>query len=199
MFKALMKRGALSILWVGLCWIYYLAILGGPFNSLESAERKEYELKSIFESKHRKATNLDAYRDRLRKLMQAQENLRRWLPDAALDGSAVKIPNAEIVATVTEFAARNGVVLRNLDFGDTVTLEFYAQRQLSLGATGRYEQLVSFMHDVLGEGERFFLVRNFAVEGRAKQADVVMRVDLLTFGFLSEDAWEGLTKRVKRK
>ncbi|MCU7935065.1 MAG: type 4a pilus biogenesis protein PilO [Candidatus Thiodiazotropha sp. (ex Dulcina madagascariensis)] len=115
---------------------YYL-IIEDQLASLETVQKKELELRSIFETKQAKASNLEAYRKQLEEMKQSFGAMLRQLPD--------KTEVAELLVDVSQTGLASGLEFELFKPQGEVPREFYAELPIQIIVTGEYHEFGSFI------------------------------------------------------
>lgn len=162
--------------------IVVIAAIGGAgyyfktsdqLKSLKSVEAEEQNLRQTFESKQRKAANLDAYKAQLAEMKRILQAMLRQLP------SKTEMP--DLLVDISQTALATGIDNELFEPGAEVIKDFYAEKPISLRMIGTYHQFGHFvsgvaslprvviltMHDISlspsGDG-----IGNLVLEGTAK-------------------------------
>ena len=109
---------------------------------LKTVEFKEQELRTTFETKARRASQLDAYEKQLTEMQQSFGNLMLQLP------SQTEIPS--LIIDISEKGVSNGLEIVLFEPLKEVSKEFYAEKPIKLIALGTYNQLATFVSDISG-------------------------------------------------
>jgi type IV pilus assembly protein PilO len=154
--------------------------------TLETAQKKEVELKRVFEFKQKKAANLDALRDQLKEMKESFGNLLRLLLDISQSGLSAGLefelfkPGAEQVA------------------------EFYAIQPISIRVTGTYHEFGNFISTVAAL-PRIVTQHDVSIAPKSTAAaaagggDLVMNMIAKTYRYLEEEEIEAAAAANKGK
>jgi type IV pilus assembly protein PilO len=107
---------------------------------LEQAENTERDLKTEFETKQRKAVNLNAYREQMRDMCSSFRGMLRQLP------TSTEIPG--LIDDISQSEAYSGLEFRETKYLDERKAEFYTEKPVSIEVTGDYHQLGMFISRV---------------------------------------------------
>lgn len=118
---------------------YKLVITDG-INELSSAESKEKELRSTFETKQKRASQLSAYEDQLKEMELSFGNMMQQLP------SSTEIP--ALILDISEKGVSNGLEIELFEPLAEESKEFYAEKPIKLNALGSYKELATFVSDI---------------------------------------------------
>jgi type IV pilus assembly protein PilO len=107
---------------------------------LVTAQEKETELKSVFEIKQRKASNLEALREQLKDMKESFGNLLRLLPNKTeIEGLLVDISQSGLAA---------GLEFELFKPSAEQVADFYAIQPISIRVTGTYHEFGNFISSV---------------------------------------------------
>jgi|WetSurSiteA1Bulk_404760.scaffolds.fasta_scaffold45778_2 type IV pilus assembly protein PilO len=155
----------------------------GGMETLDSAKRKETELRGVFTTKKNQAINLEAYKNQLADIQQAFGALLKQLPN-----------KQEMDALITD--VNQAGLGRGLQFelfkpeAETVS-EFYAETPISVKVTGGYHDIAAFVSDV-SKLSRIVTLQNIVMEP-TKDGMLNMDATVKTYRYLDEE--ELITRR----
>ena len=109
-------------------------------DQLERAEREEAELRQTFESKQRKAANLDAYKTQLAEMERILQAMLRQLP------SRTEMP--DLLVDISQTALATGIDNELFEPRAESVKEFYAEKPIALRMVGTYHQFGHFVSGV---------------------------------------------------
>lgn len=104
---------------------------------LDQAQAAEAELKISFESKQRKASNLDAYRQQLAEMQESFGAMLRQLPN--------KTEVASLLVDVSQTGLANGLEFELFQPNQELTQDFYAELPIDIRVTGNYHDFGRFI------------------------------------------------------
>jgi len=164
---------------------------------LETAQKKEIELKGVFEIKQRKAANLKALRDQLKDIKESFGNLLRLLPNKTeIEGLLVDISQSGLAA---------GLEFELFKPNSEQVAEFYAIQPISIRVTGTYHEFGNFISTVAAL-PRIVTQHDVNMTPRSKgavegHAELVMNMIAKTYRYLEEEEIEAVasTKKGKRR
>jgi type IV pilus assembly protein PilO len=107
---------------------------------LERAENKERDLKTEFETKQRKAVNLNAYREQMKDMCSSFRGMLRQLP------TSTEIPG--LIDDISQSEAYSGLEFKETKYLQERKAEFYTVKPVSIEVTGDYHQLGMFISRV---------------------------------------------------
>ena len=107
---------------------------------LETSQKKEVELKRVFEIKQRKAANLEPLREQLKEMKESFGNLLRLLPNKTeIEGLLVDISQSGLSA---------GLEFELFKPSAEQVAEFYAIQPIAIRVTGTYHEFGNFVSSV---------------------------------------------------
>jgi len=120
----------------------YKLVITKSIEELESLEHKEVELRTTFETKQKRASQLVAYEKQLEEMQHSFGTLMQQLP------SSTEIP--ALILDISEKGVSNGLEIELFEPLAEVLKEFYAEKPIKLIALGTYQQLATFVSDISG-------------------------------------------------
>lgn len=118
----------------------YKFVITDSINTLDAAESKEKELRSTFETKQKRASQLLAYEDQLKEMELSFGNMMQQLP------SSTEIP--ALILDISEKGVSNGLEIELFEPLPEESKEFYAEKPIKLSALGSYKELATFVSDI---------------------------------------------------
>ena len=133
---------------IGLCVIIGLLIVGLSWwvfvrdqrDELASLERTESELRTEFETKQGRASNLEPLKLQLAQMEQQLQQMLRQLP------SKTEMP--DLIVDISQTALATGISNELFQPGPEQPKEFYAEKPISLRMVGTYHQFGGFVSGV---------------------------------------------------
>lgn len=133
---------------IGFCVIVGLLIIGLVWwlfvrdqrSELERLERTESDLRSEFETKQGRASNLEPLKLQLAQMEQQLQQMLRQLP------SKTEMP--DLIVDISQTALATGIQNELFKPGPEVPKEFYAEKPISLRMVGTYHQFGAFVSGV---------------------------------------------------
>jgi type IV pilus assembly protein PilO len=133
---------------IGVILILCIAIIGGGYYfdtqdqlvELEKVEAREGELRKTFESKQKKAANLEAYKKQLEQMRKTFGDLLRKLP------SKTEIPG--LIVDVSQTGLASGLEIDLFRPDKEVKKDFYAEKPIQITVNGSYHEFGNFVSDV---------------------------------------------------
>lgn len=118
----------------------YWFIIEDKAPRLQRAEAEEVDLRSTFESKQRKAANLEDYKAQYKQMVQSFGTMLRQLP------GETEIPSLIVDISQTGLAA--GLQERLFQPLPEITKDFYAEKPIRIRLTGSYHEIANFVSGV---------------------------------------------------
>lgn len=119
--------------------VYYLDTTD-QIQRLESAEKKELDLKSEFETKQKKAVNLLAYRAQMKDMCESFRGMLRQLP------TNTEIPG--LIDDISQSEAYSGLEFQQTKYLQERKAQFYTEKPVQIEVSGDYHQLGLFVSRV---------------------------------------------------
>jgi type IV pilus assembly protein PilO len=147
---------------------------------LDQAKNRENELKSEFETKARKAANLEAYEQQLEEMRQSFGAMLRQLPN--------KTEVADLLVDVSQTGLASGLEFDLFKPQGEVPLEFYAELPISIKVRGTYHEFGAFVSGVAAL-PRIVTIHDIAIQPAGKDAandELSMELTAKTYRYLDE-------------
>lgn len=163
--------------------IYYLNT-ESQLLRLEQERKSEVDLRQSFETKQRKAANLEAYRQQLEEMKESFGAMLRQLPD--------KTEVAALLVDVSQTGLAAGLEFQLFQPEGEQSKDFYAELPINVRVTGRYHDFGRFIsglaalprivtiHDVK--------IGNTAGETGAEGSKLALQATVKTYRYLDEAA-----------
>ena len=128
--------------------IVFSAVLGlvyyfdtqDQIDHLDREKVKEQGLKGEFETKQRKAVNLQSYRDQMGEMCDSFRHMLRQLP------TSTEIPG--LIDDISQSEAYSGLEFQETKYLKERKAEFYTEKPVSIQVSGNYHQLGMFVSRV---------------------------------------------------
>jgi len=162
---------------VGLVVAGYHFIIKKQISTLESVEKKEPGLKTVFLDKKALAINLEAYK---RQMVEAEETfgvLLKQLPNQS------EIP--DLLIDMTQVGLSRGLQFQQIRPGNVVQKDFYAEKLVNVKATGTYHQVAGFVSDIAAL-QRIINVDNFTLSRNQDTDELTLNAVTKTYHYLDE-------------
>ncbi|MFZ1344028.1 type 4a pilus biogenesis protein PilO [Thiothrix eikelboomii] len=137
-----LKAVVITALMGVILFLGYKLIITNSIEELDGLERKELELRTTFETKQKRASQLAAYEKQLAEMQHSFGTLMQQLP------SGTEIP--ALILDISEKGVSNGLEIELFEPLAEVLKEFYAEKPIKLIALGTYQQLATFVSDISG-------------------------------------------------
>lgn len=159
---------------------YYL-IIEDQMNNLETVQNTEQKLRSEFETKQGKASNLDAYRQQLEEMKQSFGTMLRQLPD--------KTEVAELLVDVSQTGLASGLEFELFKPLEEIPKEFYAELPIEIVVKGKYHEFGNFISG-LAALPRIVTIHDIRIargDSKKGNSDLVLRATAKTYRYLDEE------------
>lgn len=165
-------------------------------NSLETLEKKETELKQLFEIKQAKAANLDSYKTQLNDIQKTFGSLLSQLPS--------KNEVADLLTDITQTGLTNGLEFDYFKPLPERPKEFYAELPIDLTVRGQYHEFGKFMSSVASL-PRIVTIHDFTIKKvvtqktpkSRKHSELVLEANAYTYRYLDEKELSELSGKNK--
>jgi type IV pilus assembly protein PilO len=107
---------------------------------LETAEKKEAELKTIFELKNNQAANLGAYQEQLKTIKQKLSDIIKQMP--------LEEEIAGLLIDISQTGVASGLEFKLFKPAPAVVKDFYSELPINIEVTGEYDELCEFISGV---------------------------------------------------
>ncbi|NOT11888.1 MAG: type 4a pilus biogenesis protein PilO [Methylococcaceae bacterium] len=163
-------------------------------DELEATEKKEPELKLLFETKQKKAVNLQDYKEQLA------------LIEASLDEMIRQMPTEEEVASllvdISQTGLASGLEFKLFKPAAPIVKDFYSELPINIQVRGKYEELGLFVSG-LASLPRIVTVHdvNIVPQNKDKSGVMLMTAMVKTYneGSKTDAAGSGAKKKRSRK
>ncbi|HEY5701271.1 MAG TPA: type 4a pilus biogenesis protein PilO [Gammaproteobacteria bacterium] len=152
---------------------------------LQTTEKKEVDLKQVFETKQRKAANLEPLKAQLEEMKQTFGDLLRLLPNRTeIEGLLVDISQSGLAA---------GLEFQLFKPAAEQPAEFYAIQPIQIRVIGGYHQLAAYVSAVAAL-PRIVTQHDISITPAGKSGtgeNLVMSMTAKTYRYLEEDEISG--------
>ncbi len=161
---------------------------------LDKVEKTEADLKAEFETKARKAANLEAYEQQLEEMRQSFGAMLRQLPN--------KTEVADLLVDVSQTGLASGLEFDLFKPQAEVPRDFYAELPISIKVRGTYHEFGAFVSGVSAL-PRIVTIHDIAIlppakegkdTGTASSDDLVMELTAKTYRYLDENEQKTATE-----
>lgn len=115
--------------------IYYDTL--AQLQQLEVLQKKESELKAIFEFKNSQSENLSAYQEQLTQIEQQLQNIIKQMP--------LEEEVAGLLTDITQTGIKSGLEFKLFKPAPAVKQDFYSELPINIEVVGKYEELLLFI------------------------------------------------------
>ena len=179
------KAITLSVFAALILGIGYVMDTSSQASVLEAAEKKESELKQLFELKQAKAANLESYKQQLEEIQKTFGSLLNQLP------GKTEVP--DLLIDVTQTGLTNGLEFDFFKPQEEVTKDFYVEFPIELKVRGEYHQFGKFMSGVAGL-PRIVTIHDFTItrsnigdsRSRPVKHELILEANAKTYRYLDE-------------
>ncbi len=146
---------------------------------LTSLEQAENSLKSEFESKQEKASNLEAYKAQLAEMKITFSSMLKQLPG--------KNEVADLLIDISRTGLVNGLEFELFKPESELPIDFYAQLPITMKVSGTFHQFAAFISDV-ASFPRIVTLHNLSMLPLSKGGGkMTMDIVAKTYRYLDED------------
>lgn len=167
---------------LGLGWYYDTK---GQQETLKTAQAREVELKQTFETKQRKAANLEALKRQLEDIKATFGDMLRRLPN--------KTEVAALLVDISQQGLGAGLEFELFKPGNEQPAEFYVELPIQIRVTGTYHQFGTFISGV-SDLPRIVTNHNIQIRTLGEDKGLVMETTAKTYRYMDEDEEQQATK-----
>lgn len=160
-WPAPIKLAIILLLCLVLAGVGYYLDTQNQLTELEGLRAKETELKASFETKQKKAVNLEEYKQQLQQIEESFGDLLRQLPDKT------QVP--DLLVDVSQTGLASGLEFELFRPGAEVPKEFYAELPIDIRVIGDYMEFANFVSG-LASLPRIVTIHNVKITPRNLQA-----------------------------
>lgn len=144
---------------------------------LETAEKKEAELKTIFELKNNQAANLVAYQEQLKTIKQKLSDIIKQMP--------LEEEIAGLLIDISQTGVASGLEFKLFKPAAPVVKDFYSELPINIEVVGEYEELCAFVSG-LAALPRIVTIHDLTISPIdktkiGKHSDMLMAVTVKTY------------------
>jgi len=161
----------------------YLLDTSEQISTLEATQKKETELKQLFEIKQAKAANLESYKTQLKDIQKTFGSLLSQLPS--------KTEVADLLTDITQTGLTNGLEFEYFKPQAEKPREFYAELPIDLTVKGQYHEFGKFMSSV-SSLPRIVTIHDFTITKVKKDPkkrnhdELMLKANANTYRYLDE-------------
>jgi len=130
----------LSVILVLILVAGYFLLIKDKWVELERTQQREFALRSDFEAKQQKASNLEAYQQQIAEMEELLETMFRQLPS--------KTEMDKLLVDVSQTALAAGIDVQLFEPLAEEAKDFYAERPISVRMLGNYHEFGEFVSGV---------------------------------------------------
>ncbi|MGR8929791.1 MAG: type 4a pilus biogenesis protein PilO [Gammaproteobacteria bacterium] len=157
--------GVIVSLLVVIADVYYITV--PQLDELDALERDEANLKTSFETKQKKAINLEDYRDQLKQIESSLGEMLKQMP--------TKAEVANLLVDISQTGLASGLEFKLFQPGAAVPKDFYSELPINIQVVGKYEELGLFVSGVAAL-PRIVTVHNVEISPLGKDKDGTMNM-----------------------
>ncbi len=160
-------------------------------DELEVIEKKEPELKLLFEAKQKKAANLQDFKDQLQLIEASLEEMIRQMP--------TEEEVASLLVDISQTGLASGLEFKLFKPAAPIIKDFYSELPINIQVRGKYEELGLFVSG-LASLPRIVTVHdvNIAPLGKDKSGTMLMSAMVKTYNEGVSKGTEGTGTQKKR-
>ena len=184
--------GILFALICGLGWYMYFNPRHEEFDGLVSKER---QIRTEFEQKQERASNLQAYREQLQQIELVLQQMLRQLPG--------KTEMPDLLVDISQTALAAGISNELFEPQPEITKDFYAEKPISLRMVGTYHQFGAFVSGVASLPRVVILtMHDISLKLNTRSADapvgqLILEGTVKTYRYLDEDEQTAAAPQVR--
>ncbi|MCS3904139.1 type IV pilus assembly protein PilO [Methylohalomonas lacus] len=144
---------------------------------LAAAEAREQELRQTFETKQKKAANLDALKQQMTEMEESFGDMLRQLPN--------QTEVAGLLVDISQTGLAAGLEFELFKPGDEIPSEFYAELPIEIRVVGDYHQFGEFVSGIAAL-PRIVTTHNVAIS-RGNDDELTMNAVAKTYRALEEE------------
>ncbi len=161
---------------------YFLDIKGQQ-QSLGRAEAQELQLKQDFETKWKKAANLDAYKLQMKEMQKSFGTMLRQLPS--------KTEIDDLLVDISQTGLASGITFKLFKPGKEVQKDFYAEFPIEMKMTGDYHRFGRFVSGIAAL-PRIVTLHDISIKRNNNHSkngknNLTMRIIAKTYRYLDEN------------
>jgi len=176
-----LKAGVIIVACILALVLGYFLDIQDQQQKLGLAEAKELQLKRDFESKWKKAANLDAYKLQMKEMEQSFGTMLRQLPS--------KTEIDDLLVDISQTGLASGIDFKLFKPGKEIQKDFYAEFPIEMEMTGDYHRFGRFVSGIAAL-PRIVTLHDISIKANKQDADsknMTMRVIAKTYRYLDEN------------
>jgi type IV pilus assembly protein PilO len=152
---------------------------------LQDAERKEGDLRIIFEKKAEQAVNLEAYEKQLEEMRESFGAMLRQLPN--------QTEVADLLVDVSQTGLASGLEFELFKPQSENPREFYSELPITIRVVGDYHEFGEFVSGVAAL-PRIVTLHNISIDRSGKGGALAMNLTAKTYRYIEDEEREGGAK-----
>ena len=168
---------AAAIVFVIILGVTYYYDTSDQINTLTKEERNEKDLKNVFETKQKKAANLDALKAQMKEMKQSFGDMLKQLPD--------ETEVAGLIVDISQTGLAAGLEFDLFQPQKERQAEFYSELPVNIKVEGTYHQLGEFVSGIAAL-PRIVTTHNIKID-RGKGSVLTMTAIAKTYKAIKED------------
>lgn len=164
------------LLWAATYWF----VIKEKQEALVTLERKEQTLKSEFEAKQVKASNLEAYKEQMKEIKTSFSSMLQQLPRES--------EVADLLIDISRTGLINGLEFQLFQPGGEYPVDFYAELPIEMVVVGTYHQLGSFASGIAAL-PRIVTLHDFSMQPmKSGEEQMTMKITAKTYRYFDEES-----------
>ena len=186
------KAVVIVIVCVALGYATYHYDISAQQEELAKVKSKEKELRNTFETKQKKAANLEPLKQQMKEMEQSFGDMLRQLPN--------QTEVAGLLVDISQTGLAAGLDFELFKPGDEIPSEFYAELPIDIRVVGNYHQFGEFVSGIAAL-PRIVTTHNVVISKASKDADGKLTMDAVakTYRALEEEEIEDAKPKAKAK
>lgn len=174
------KIAAIAVVCIALAVTGFFMLTKPQLQLLDAAEAKEVELRTEFDHKSSKASNLEAYKQQLEDMRRSFGALLRQLPD--------KTEIETLLVDISQTAIASGLDIQYFKPEGLNPKEFYKEFPIKVRVIGRYHQFARFVSGVAAL-PRIVTLQNITIDQPKDKKGVLLEMQMtaVTYQYMDEN------------
>ncbi len=172
------RIGAIVLICILVAVLGYVFLIKDKIAERDTAVRQEATLKQEFESKQKKASNLNAYEVQLEEMKRTFGSMLKSLPDKAEVES--------LLVEISRAGSANNLKINQFQPTGERPKEFYAEYPISMAVEGTYGELTGFVSSVASL-QRIVTLHNIDIQPQQDSDEVMVNLTAKTYRYLSDE------------
>jgi len=174
---AAVKGIAIAIVVIAILGVGYWFVIKDQLEQLDRVQAQETQLRQTFETRQRRAANLQAYKDQLEEMQRTFGTMLRQLP------SRTEIPS--LLVDISQTALASGLEIDLFRPQAEQRRGFYAEAPIQLRMHGSYEQMAEFTSGVVSL-PRIVTLHDVVIRPTQDGRRLTMEATAKTYRYLDE-------------